>query len=134
MAETGFCKITHDPRKEIRVTHLLYDLLRSRAVPTEKFRHLVLFKPLPGTTDEQLDEIIEDFNALYPLTGGAEAGILIATVARNLDDRKGYTLVEYVEFRDVEAFLAWHAHPAHTEFATRMSKLMDVWVVGDMNF
>ena len=112
--------------------HPLYDQLREKANNMPYF-HCVMFKPLPGTTELQIGRMIEDFNALYTACGGKEAGIISACAVSNFDTRKGFVVLEVAVFQDVEAFIAWHAHPAHTDFAQRMSALMDVWVIGDAN-
>jgi hypothetical protein len=111
----------------------LYDTLRAAVGPGEEYLHLVVFKPREGITDEQIEEIVRRFNALVACKG-QEEGILHAAFGKNLDTRKGYTLIELVVFCDVEAFIAWHAHPAHTAFSTWVSGLMAEsigWVTAD---
>ncbi len=110
----------------------LYDLVRARSEPDVPYLHVVLLKPVAGVTDDQLNEVIADFEALGERCGGVTAGVISAFMGRNIDPRKGYVLIEVVLFRDRDAFIAWHAHPAHAAFAKRMSTLMDTWVVGDV--
>lgn len=113
--------------------HPIFALVRENSHKTALYLHVVSFKPLPNTTEEQIAEIIAQFNKLYDLCGGSSAGILSAFAGKNIDNRKGFVLVEVMVFRDREAFLAFHSHPAHTEFAAAMAKLMDVWVISDVN-
>jgi len=60
---------------------------------------------------------------LGSLCGGNEAGILSYRVARNFDTRKDWYYAELVEFRDLIAFVNFHQHQAHKDFATRLRAL-----------
>ena len=69
---------------------------------------------------------------LFETCGGEDAGIGMIGVSENLDDRKGYRWIEICLFKDVEAFIAFHAHPAHTAFSSKMAASADVWIVQDV--
>jgi Stress responsive A/B Barrel Domain len=106
----------------------LYNQLRVAAQPGQPYLHIVVFRPRPEVTTEALAERLAEFESLKTIT----PGIVSAGITKNLDDRKGWTHVEVVVFIDVEAFIAWHAHPAHKAFGTRMYDVAE-WAVADAN-
>lgn len=63
--------------------------------------------------------------------GGRGAGILYWKVDWNLDQRKGYHLVESVIFTDWDALQAFRAHPNHQGVFDLMRRIAD-WVVADL--
>jgi hypothetical protein len=63
--------------------------------------------------------------------GGRPAGIMHWQVAENLDQRKGWHLVEFAVFRDRQAFEAFRRHPAHLAAGAVLSEIAD-WAVGDL--
>lgn len=105
-----------------------YDQLRAVAEAGMPYFHTVVFRPRPEVTTLQLEERLKEFKPLETLTDG----IISAGIAKNLDERKGWTHIEVVVFRDVEAFIEWHAHPTHKAFGTMMYDYAE-WVVADVN-
>jgi hypothetical protein len=106
----------------------LYTQLRAAAHPGKPYLHIVVFRLRPEVTIEALAERLAEFETLKTIT----PGIVSAGITKNLDVRKGWTHVEVVVFTDVEAFIAWHDHPAHKAFGTRMYDVAE-WVVADAN-
>jgi len=87
------------------------------------------FRPdTPGATRLALQQ---EQAELGETCGGAAAGILHWTAGPNLDQRKGYHLVEFSVFADEAAFQRFKQHPAHVAFANKMREAAD-WVIGDI--
>ncbi len=72
-----------------------------------------------------------ELSRLPELCGGKGSGILYWKSDWNLDQRKGYHLMEFALFESASAFNTFRAHPAHQSFAERLSEVAD-WVVGDL--
>lgn len=114
------------------MTHPLYDLVRQNAAPDAPYLHVVGYSFLPTTTPEQIKKVKDDCVLLYEKCGGHDAGIISWTVADNVDPRKGFVLVEIAMFSQREAFIAWHAHPEHTAYASEVAQIADKWIVLDV--
>jgi hypothetical protein len=69
--------------------------------------------------------------SLGELCGGRAAGILHWQVEQNLDQRKGWHLVEIAIFSDRTAFERFRRHPAHVTAGKHLREIAD-WAVGDL--
>lgn len=119
----------------------LYEKIRATARQDRPYQHLVGFRFDRGeeggeapVSEAELTEISERFAAMIEETQKEVAGVYRATMARNVDDRKGWLLLEEVVFLTPEHFIAWHQHLAHQAFAAFMSAVPGaVWVVLDQS-
>ncbi|OGZ69671.1 MAG: hypothetical protein A3D35_00215 [Candidatus Staskawiczbacteria bacterium RIFCSPHIGHO2_02_FULL_34_9] len=93
--------------------------------------HSVLFKFYNNTTEEQKQKAHRIYQTLHEECGGKEAGILAWQVDWNVDQRKGWTLVQLGVFTDNDALQRYRLHPRHQEVAKFMSVISD-WVIGDI--
>ncbi len=110
----------------------LYALIRAGVPEGMSLLHVVAFKFLPTTDQEQQAALMRECEALFGNCGGNEAGINSLRAMKNIDPRKGYTWVEVGVFASAEAFVNFHKHLAHTAFSTKMASVADVWVVQDV--
>lgn len=93
--------------------------------------HVVLAK-FRAETPQSIREVMrERMASLGEACGGPAAGILHWRADWNLDQRKGYHLMEFAIFADGDALQRFREHPDHLAFATAMSEVAD-WIVGDL--
>ena len=97
----------------------LYQILIGKSVPNQIYHHIVLFKFTDVSDIEQAD-CMQACAALETLCGGKDAGILSYKVERNFDSRKSWYFAEMVDFRDSDAFIAFHQHDDHKKFASKL--------------
>ncbi len=100
----------------------LYRSLLAKADPTLPYKHIVLFKFIDVSEEVQLD-CMQACRDLETLCGGREAGIVSYKVEKNFDTRKSWLWAEIVEFEDLTAFIKFHQHQAHKNFATKLREL-----------
>lgn len=93
--------------------------------------HVVLFRFCEAVGAEQRAQLLDMLASLGEACGGRTAGILEWAVGPNLDQRKGYSLIEVGLFQDVDALNRFKAHPLHQATAAQISGYAD-WVVGDL--
>lgn len=93
--------------------------------------HVVLAMFYQHVPQETRESMREKVTALGTACGGRDAGILCWRAGWNLDQRKGYHLMQFSIFEDEAALQRFRAHPAHMKFVTEMSLIAD-WVVGDI--
>ena len=106
-------------------------LIRSNSSESTPYFHVVGFK-FPDTVGRETQaDLMVSCQALHAACGGVDAGILKFAVTPNVDQRKGYTWIEFGFLRNRDAFSSFHAHPAHQDFAKRIALFADVWVVLD---
>ena len=110
----------------------LYALIRAGVPEGMSLLHVVAFKFLSTTGEEQQVALMQECEALFGNCGGNEAGINSLRAMKNIDPRKGFVWVEVGVFASAEAFIDFHRHPAHTAFSSKMASLADVWVVQDI--
>jgi hypothetical protein len=83
------------------------------------FRHVVLFRWLDGTTDEQRRQVEAELAALPPLMRGLREyrfGHDAGVTSGNAD----FAII--ADFDDVGAYLAYRDHPAHQDVVTRITR------------
>ncbi len=93
-------------------------------------RHVVLFKFKPGTTPEQLTEVVDAFRALrgkIDVIDDFEYGTDVSV--ENKAD--GFTHCFFVTFRDEKARDVYLPHPAHKAFGTLVRPRLDKVLVVD---
>jgi quinol monooxygenase YgiN len=100
----------------------LYKILIGKTVPKQIYHHIVLFKFMDVSEEEQA-ECMKACAALENLCGGKEAGIISYKVERNFDTRKSWYFAEMVDFKDVDAFIAFHQNDEHKKFAAKLRAL-----------
>jgi quinol monooxygenase YgiN len=110
---------------------LFAEMIQANSTAGEVYLHVVGFKFPASVDDDAQAAIMAECRDLATQCGGIDAGILRFDIVRNVDPRKGYTWIEIAIFRDRDAFLAFHAHPAHQAFAQKMAQTAEVWVVLD---
>jgi len=83
------------------------------------FRHVVTFRWVEGTTDQQRREVEAEIAALPPLMRGLrdyrfghDAGL----VSGNAD----FAII--ADFDDIDAYFAYRDHPAHQDVVTRITR------------
>ena len=93
--------------------------------------HVVIAAFRPDTPEALRQALQQEQADLGAACGGEAAGILHWTAGPNLDQRKGYHLVEFSVFADEAAFRRFQQHPAHVAFAAKMREAAD-WVIGNI--
>ena len=93
--------------------------------------HIVMFRFFVHVGDLDKERLISRLQQLGRDCGGEAAGIIGWHVAHNLDNRKGYTIIELALFSDMEALGQFRAHPCHRAMTEEIRKSAD-WIVGDL--
>lgn len=114
-------------------TNPLYDLIRKNADPNKPYLHIVGFKFPEHVSAAEQDALMRQCAELHDACGGIAAGIRSLITRQNVDPRKGYTWVGIGVYDNPEAFINFHAHPAHSAFSSAIAKVADVWVVLDVS-
>lgn len=94
--------------------------------------HVVLIAFRETASAEDRRSALAIYQTLGENCGGADAGILYWRVSENLDQRKGWHLVEFSVFSDQEALQCFRRHPAHVAVTDRFRNIVD-WAVGDID-
>jgi hypothetical protein len=115
------------------VTNPLYDLIRVHSDQKQPYLHIVGFKFKDVVSAEEQANLMQECASLHETCGGIDAGILKLVTRPNIDSRKGFTWIELAIFANPEAFIHFHAHPAHTAFAQKISQQADVWYCFDVS-
>ncbi len=101
------------------------------AAPEQKvFRHVVLFKFQDGTTEAQVQEVVDAFRKLkskIDVIKDFEYGTDVSTENRS----QGFTHCFFVTFADDKGRDAYLPHPAHKEFGALVGPLLDKVLVVD---
>jgi len=101
------------------------------AKPAEKvFRHVVLFKFKDGTTDKQVEEVVDAFRDLkgkIDVIQDFEYGTDVSTEGR----AQGFTHCFFVTFADDKGRDAYLPHPEHKKFGALVGPLLDKVLVVD---
>lgn len=92
--------------------------------------HVVLIKFKEEATERQRQQIYNWYQTLGEDCGGKDAGILYWAVQPNLDQRKGWNLVELAIFTGDDVLQAFRIHPNHSRVTDLLREIAD-WVVGD---
>ncbi len=93
--------------------------------------HIALIKFRNDVPEEQRAQILRLYSTIAEDCGGKDAGIRLFEVKQNLDDRKGWHLVEFSIFTGPEAVEAFRVHPKHRELTDILREIAD-WAVGDI--
>jgi quinol monooxygenase YgiN len=91
---------------------------------TAIYRHVVVFKFQSEATEEQIQDIVNEFSELPKQIGGIvgfEHGQNVSP--EGLD--QGFTHVFMVSFRDKSDFEAYLPHPAHKAFVEKLLPILD---------
>jgi hypothetical protein len=93
--------------------------------------HVVLISFRANSSVEDRAAALVRHRALGEQCGGRVAGILHWQVAENLDQRKGWHVVEFAIFADRISFESFRRHPAHVMAGNYLSEIAD-WAIGDL--
>lgn len=93
-------------------------------------RHVVLFKFKPEATPQQIQEIVQAFQALPQKIEGI-TGFEWGTDVSPEGLSEGYTHCFVVTFRDAQARDAYLPHPAHQEFVALLRPRLEKVLVVD---
>jgi hypothetical protein len=94
--------------------------------------HVVLISFRENASTAQKQWVFSEYQKLAGRCGGKKAGILFWQVDHNLDQRKGWHLIELAIFRDHAALQCFRAHPSHAELTAVLREIAD-WAVGDLH-
>jgi len=129
-AEKGLTAFTREELVKEGVFPAILDFY-DMVFPPEALHHVVLIKFKDGTPDSVKQDIYDRYQTLGDDCGGRDAGILSWMVKKNLDLRKGISLVEIAIFTDSDALQKFRVHPKHVEIADILQHVAD-WFVGDI--
>jgi hypothetical protein len=106
------------------------DMDAKAALEQKVFRHVVLFKFQDGTTEAQVQEVVDAFRKLkskIDVIKDFEYGTDVSTENR----AQGFTHCFFVTFADDKGRDAYLPHPAHKEFGVLVGPLLDKVLVVD---
>jgi hypothetical protein len=95
------------------------------------YAHVVLISFRANAGPDDRTSAILRHKLLGELCGGEATGILHWQVEENLDQRKGWHVVELAIFADRTAFENFRRHPAHVKAGAHLREIAD-WAIGDL--
>ena len=111
-------------------TGVLTNMQAQAADDSKVFRHVVLFKFKDGTTDEQVQEVVDAFRALkdkIDVIQDFEYGTDLSVENRS----QGFTHCFFVTFADEKGRDTYLPHPAHKAFGALVGPRLDKVLVVD---